>query len=62
MHDIRLSVNTEVWSFFIEHVIAKHRLPKLFLPCKNVLEAVFIHFLSDFDLIRPVMLIGARGV
>ena len=62
MHDIWLSVNTEIWSFFIEHVIPKYRFPKLFLSSKNVLEAIFIHFLHNFDLIWPIMLIRARGV
>jgi hypothetical protein len=62
MHDIWLSVNTEIWSFFIEHVIAKYRFPKLFLSGKDVLEAVFIHFLHNFDLVRSIMLIRARGV
>jgi hypothetical protein len=62
MHDIRLSVNTKIRSFFIEHVIAEYRLPKLLLSGEDVLEAIFIHFLHDFDLIGPIMLIRARNV
>lgn len=62
MHYIRLSVNTEIWSFFIKHIIAEYRLPKLFLSRKNVLEAIFIHFLHNFDLVWPITLIRARGV